>query len=349
MSKATSSQKESMEATSLQEPRTVRARRKTDFYTGQTPMEVTPMAKRRRAAAKRCGRCSDEDDHTGQDGNIFIGMMIRKKFGRNYFRGQVVSGPNQVMNKSGKLVDSWNVQYEDQDVEDLEVEELLPWVCTSIEPYIGMPIRKKFDDGEYYQGRVVSGPSDAEDTDTGDIILNWQVIYEDGEMEDLTKEELQLWASAHAKPCSKEPAPSSEPSNKKAPCKRPAHQMDREAIKEDLKRLAGITEEEIDAALDKMKPPYGINKAVQFINEAKPDYDPFDREDKFVPYKGLQIRKNFHGVPFYGVVTSDEPEKKTDPDTGLDVQMWEVREKIVVRAFAAFQNSHLSFNLGCVR
>lgn len=328
MPKPTSSQEAVLEATLSQEPQTARARREPDFLSGQTLMEVTPERKRRRVPTNRYGYYREEEDDTYEnrvDGSIYVGMAIRKKFGRKYFRGQVVSGPKQVENKRGEKVEGWHVKYEDTDEEDLEVEELLPLVITANEPFIGMEIRKKFDDGEYYQGQVISGPTDVEDIDTGDVFLNWQVMYEDGQMEDLSKNELQLWAREDGKPSSKEP----ESSKKKPPNIRPNHRMDREAIKKDLKRLVGITEEEIDVALDKMQPPYGMNKAVQFIHEAKADYDPFEEEGKFVPRKGLKIRKNFLGVAYHGVVTSDEPEKKTDPDTGRDVSMWEVRKGFV--------------------
>jgi hypothetical protein len=334
-------------------------------------MEVTPEPerKRRRVATKRLGYSGGEDDidEDRVDGSIYIGMVIRKKFGRKYFRGQVISGPIQVMNKSGKQVDSWHVQYEDNDEEDLEVEELLPLVIPSNEPYIGMEIRKKFDDGEYYQGQVVSGPTDVEDISTGNIVLNWQVVYEDGQMEDLSRDEINLWTRDDAKPISEESETSGddakpgstekessdsdashsftepessnnhaepsakelESSNKKPDYTRQTHRKDREAIKKDLKRLVSITEKEIDAALDKMKPPYGMNRAVQLIHEAKDDYDPVEEEGKFYPHKGLRIRKNFKGVAYWGTVTADEPEEIDDPDTGRIVNMWEVREGLV--------------------
>ncbi len=57
----------------------------------------------------------------------------------------------------------------------------------------GFKVRKLFDDGNYYEGKVISGPSEAYDEDKGETVLCWSVKYVDDDEEQLTIDELNLW------------------------------------------------------------------------------------------------------------------------------------------------------------
>lgn len=56
---------------------------------------------------------------------------------------------------------------------------------------IGTRICKEFEGGNYYNGEVVSGPHEV--SDNGNIVLVWKVLYSDGDKEDLTSQEVDLW------------------------------------------------------------------------------------------------------------------------------------------------------------
>jgi hypothetical protein len=315
-------------------------------------MKVTPEPKRRRVNAKSGGgrrRRPRKVDYTGQDESdgsvterdkneseggitesdeneggtsIGVGTVIRKQFGRKYYRGLVDREPSRVKNRKGKLVDSWHVFYTDGDEEELEAEELLPLVLPPYEPSRGMVIRK-LRSGDYYQGKVESGPTWIKDPGTGEGVPKWHVLYEDFKEEYLSRGELQLWATDDAELSTKE----LKSSSKKAKYKRATKWLDHKDIKEvliskDLKFL-GFTEKQIDDVLDKMNAPYGLNEAVQLIREAMPGYDKSGEAGKFDPHKGLKIRKNFEGETYYGEVISDEWEKTTD-DSGAQFKTWKV-------------------------
>jgi len=100
-----------------------------------------------------------------------------------------------------------------------------------------------------------------------------------------------------------------------------------DAAKKTLCHSIGITEKEVVAALDKMgRPPYGLNKAMQLIHQAKAQTD-FDaggeKSETFKPKVGMRIRKYFAGVAYVGEVTK-EAEWVRDPETGDERRMWEV-------------------------
>ena len=60
---------------------------------------------------------------------------------------------------------------------------------SDFKPYIFIPINKKFNDGNIYHGEVKSGPFTVWD-ETGCEEQAWTVVYDNGESEDLNKEEL---------------------------------------------------------------------------------------------------------------------------------------------------------------
>jgi hypothetical protein len=57
----------------------------------------------------------------------------------------------------------------------------------------GFRVRKIFEDGNYYEGQVISGPSRAFDEEKGKMVLCWRVKYLDDDEEEFTVEELDLW------------------------------------------------------------------------------------------------------------------------------------------------------------
>ena len=54
-------------------------------------------------------------------------------------------------------------------------------------------MRKLFDDGNYYEGQVISGPSEAFDEEKGETVLCWRVKYVDDDEEEFTIDELNQW------------------------------------------------------------------------------------------------------------------------------------------------------------
>ena len=59
---------------------------------------------------------------------------------------------------------------------------------------IGFKVRKLFEDGNYYNGEVSSGPSTAFDKDRQIDVSCWRVKYVDGDEEEFSLEELNMWA-----------------------------------------------------------------------------------------------------------------------------------------------------------
>jgi hypothetical protein len=193
-----------------------------------------------------------------------------------------------------------------------------------LKPCIGMELNKKFNDGVFYHGVIISGPQEIHDEVTNSMQIGWKVKYEDGDCEDLTKEEIAPWV---------EYVPESEPETKPKPKAGPGSLINTRAppppsvssyeeAKNDLAFRMGVTKDEVIAALDQMKPPYGLNEAMRLIHKAKGDYEPKQEFEKFVPAVGLKIRKLFEGTSYNGVVTRDQ-ELVTD-ELGNNVKMWEV-------------------------
>lgn len=59
---------------------------------------------------------------------------------------------------------------------------------------IGYKIRKLFDDGDYYNGEVTSGPTTFFDEERQLSISVWMVRYEDDDQEEFTARELEKWS-----------------------------------------------------------------------------------------------------------------------------------------------------------
>jgi hypothetical protein len=61
---------------------------------------------------------------------------------------------------------------------------------------IGFKVRKLFEDENYYDGQVISGPSTAFDKDQNKFMSCWRVKYVDDDEEEFSLEELNMWAVA---------------------------------------------------------------------------------------------------------------------------------------------------------
>ena len=196
-----------------------------------------------------------------------------------------------------------------------------------IKPYKGMPIRKDFD-GEWYDGSIASDPYDRRNLHSV-TVDHWKVIYEDGDKEDMDLEEIKKWTVAKATPAAaaapaateSQEATTTEPP-KRSTKKAPRASYSYETTKKDLCYCLGVTEVEVTAALNKMKPPYGLNKAMRLIHQAKTEgtQEATSRE-KFAPKIGLPIRKALEGSQYHGKVTKDAEILEVD---GQKVRMWEV-------------------------
>ena len=184
---------------------------------------------------------------------------------------------------------------------------------------IGAKIHKQFEDGNFYGGTVISGPELIEGADA----VAWRAQYDDGDEEDLFREEILPWIVDSNKPAASKDNSSKQPVEKpKAKKRHKGHAADYETAKKDLCYRMGVTEEEVVAALNKMEPPYGLNKAMQLIHKAKEDPKSYqEKKEKFSPKIGLRIRKNYMGSTYYGTVTKNAEFVEVDGDR---VQMWEV-------------------------
>lgn len=181
----------------------------------------------------------------------------------------------------------------------------------------GLAIREKFDDGLYYRGRVVSAePEEVIDEDSRNLVMAWQVKYEDGMVGHRTKEEIYKWLDDQQ-------AHKPEKLNAIHASTSSSYQQTRE----DLCYRMGVTEEQVVAALDQMKPPYGLNAAMRLIHEAqRAPVDPqefIEETGKFEPQVGTRLRKLVDGCTYYGTITADETWNIL-PESGEQVKMWEV-------------------------
>ena len=75
-----------------------------------------------------------------------------------------------------------------EESDPLENEEYIEF-----DPYIGMRVKKQFNDGKFYVGEVISDPSLVWDKNQRREIEAWTVKYSDGELEDMYKDELYKW------------------------------------------------------------------------------------------------------------------------------------------------------------
>jgi len=212
----------------------------------------------------------------------------------------------------------------DDTAEEQEEEEATikgpPIVC-------GLKIREKFNDGKYYKGEIVcDNPREVIDTETNMEVLTWTVLYEDGMKGDRSKEEIYKWLHTEGE----EEAETETRSSKKS--KRSSVDAYQRAY-EELCFKAGVTEELVVAALDKLKPTsnnryYSIQEAMKLICEAQREAartDPHkyseevhETEDgKFHPQIGMKVRKMVQGYTYNGKVT-DGPQKFDG------VELWEV-------------------------
>jgi len=89
------------------------------------------------------------------------------------------------------LEENSSIQEEEVDVEVDEVELAIPLGCAVP---IGFKVRKIFEDGNYYDGEVDSGPSTAFDNEVQKMVSCWSVKYTDGDEEEFSLEELNMWA-----------------------------------------------------------------------------------------------------------------------------------------------------------
>lgn len=63
---------------------------------------------------------------------------------------------------------------------------------SSVTPPVGVRVSKDFGEGQYFQGTVVSGPYEAEQ-ENGSRSQVWKVQYDDGDEEEMSWDEIELW------------------------------------------------------------------------------------------------------------------------------------------------------------
>lgn len=186
---------------------------------------------------------------------------------------------------------------------------------------IGLVFYKKFEDGEFYEGRVVSGPEEVTEDGGSKLVRSWRVRYvDDGQEEDLTAAEISEWPGEA--PAKKKRA---RPSSGSGGASSSSSQY--EKAKTALLWLPGIREDEAAEALDRIGPPYGLQAAMDRIHAARGDPDNYRRSnsggEKFVPHVGMKVRKAAGGAQYLGKVTTQGRMMEVD-DEGHRLRMWEV-------------------------
>ena len=68
----------------------------------------------------------------------------------------------------------------------------------------GYKVRKLFEDGNYYEGKVISGPNKAFDEEKEKMVLCWRVKYLDDDEEEFTIDELDHWGIGKNEECKEE-------------------------------------------------------------------------------------------------------------------------------------------------
>ena len=279
--------------------------------------------------------CSPTDDQLP-----VIGLVFYKLFGKDYYRGTVVSGPETVVdadadadadadvdNNNSQETVVWHVKYEDDEQEDLTQAELndlprenperrtskrsrrAPEKILGDLPVIGLAFYKQFGEN-YFRGTVVSGPETVNDEEDARELVAWHVKYEDDEEEDLTEAELQILP-------------------RQKPKKKPKPTSSYDIARESLLYIPGMTESEVERALQETGPPYGLQAAMNFIQQQREDpnsYNPSNPKQKFKIEVGLKIRMSSGGCQYLGQVTSESQWKTVEGDNGqaAKIRMWEV-------------------------
>ena len=73
----------------------------------------------------------ESEEKADEESNFYpyIGMNIKKRFGDTIFHGKVKSGPTCVKDKKGKVISAWEVLYDDNDREEMNIKELFKYHC----------------------------------------------------------------------------------------------------------------------------------------------------------------------------------------------------------------------------
>jgi hypothetical protein len=109
-----------------------------------------------------------------------LGALIEKQFGSETFEGEVVRCEGEERGDEG----GWHVVYEDGASEGLNYAQIERLVQT--QTLLGRKIKKNFEDAEY-MGEVV------EYDRSGQTKLSpWLVLFDDGDMEHLSRDQLKL-------------------------------------------------------------------------------------------------------------------------------------------------------------
>lgn len=143
------------------------------------------------------------------------------------------------------------------------------------------------DKPNYFWGEVVK-----EVKMTVSCSTMWHVLYDDGDEEDIEKEDVLKFIQF-------------------------------EQARKHLSFKMGVSIPEVLAALEQMDPPYGLNAAMKLIHIAKqqPNSTPGEEFKRFAPVVGLKIRKNFSGKSYNRSVVAGPDLVEVDGET---VRAWKV-------------------------
>jgi hypothetical protein len=186
---------------------------------------------------------------------------------------------------------------------------------------LGMGVSKLFDDGELYPGRISSGPELVKEKGSERLVMAWTILYDDGECEDLTSEEIKKWllveeqsavsrpTMAPAKMATSNEADSKPKARAAAGVSRNNKHCTYDVAMAALCAMPGLSKDEVVTTLKAMKgPPYGLQAAVSAIHKSRDEVriaDDVEEENRFEPLVGTEVRKMMRAWTYYGTVTGE--------------------------------------------
>ena len=299
-----------------------RKRKKTSRYGPPAPAPAPPPAPATMARANGTARMPIPTKKKWVPNQIGEGLQIRKKFGTEYYIGNIVAGPHEF----GE-VEHWQVRYEDDDEEHLDEDEIVSLAIAAV--VRSSPTDKK-------ESEEVDGDDGSTSARAG--VQNIHQIEEESDM--VSYEEHSSDESNQGR----KQAPSFKASQRKCrtsnivtPSKPAATSITRRdehdssstpsaaEIKKKLLEFPGVAEDEIDEVLKAPKSKnFGLNTAmgaIRRLREKKLASRQCSEEALFEPHVGMRVRKSAGGKSYHGKVTNEADDYEIH---GVTTLMWEV-------------------------
>eukprot|EP00536_Pseudo-nitzschia_multiseries_P005631 jgi/Psemu1/190972/e_gw1.108.9.1 len=207
------------------------------------------------------------------------------------------------------------------------------WIPIS-EFRIGFTVRRLFDDGNWYTARVMTEPQYIFDEEKDKMILCRKVKYYADEQEEYADEDqLNDWAYDVGNDVTFTSDYSDDDSNEKG-VEEERHSVTKgKKTKEEIRNVLifkmGITEEDIDFALEQLSPPYRENEVINLIHKEREKMQGHSENGseealvRFNPEIGMRVRARSGGSNWYGRVTKG-PTYMTLAGESKKAKFWEI-------------------------